>query len=334
MKQLNPDEQDLLLQSLLEELPLKKAKSTLFIDPGLRSDPKEQLVAWHRFAHKGQAATPWIPKGPFERIYLRIPQERETIGMLCHASASQLAPTGEILIYGMNDEGMRSVSDKLENLFEEVETLLTKRHARIVRAAHWKKEIALKGTLADWGVTVNLGSGAEALSLVSYPGTFAHGHIDPGTRFLLQHLPTITPTSRVLDFGAGIGTLAAVLEKRAPGVVIDLVDVNAVAIEAAKQNVPQARTFVCDGLNAVKGNTYDFIISNPPVHLKRAQTLTLITTLLEQGKKLLSLYGEIHFVVQGTIPIKSLLKTLDFNGHEVASDGTYTIWRARNHTSV
>jgi 16S rRNA (guanine1207-N2)-methyltransferase len=329
MKQLNRDERELLLETLLQELDLKKAKKTLRVDPGTAEATSSDTI-WHRLAHKNQPASAWIPRGPFDRIFIRIPQERETIFMLCHAAASELTSEGEVILYGMNDEGMRSVEEKLESIFEVVETILTKRHARIVRAQHIKKGVALKTRLEDWAAHVTLTIGDQTLSLLSYPGTFAHGHIDPGTRLLLKHLPTLEPTSRVLDFGAGIGTISAVLYSQEPGVSVDLLDVNAVALAAAIKNIPHARTFISDGLGAVKEFTYDFIVSNPPVHLQREQTLEILRSFLQAGKSLLSLYGEIRFVVQQTTPIKPLLKSLDVSGHELATDGTYTVWQIKN----
>ncbi len=330
MKHLNRDERELLLETLLQKLDLEKAKKTLRIDPCTPSTTGSDMV-WHRFAHKNQPASAWIPSGPFDRIFMRVPQEREAVFMLCHAAASELTSEGELIIYGMNDEGMRSVEEKLESIFEDVETALTKRHARIVRAQHVKKEVTLKAHLEDWATPVALSIGNQTISLLSYPGTFAHGHIDPGTRLLLEHLPKLEPTSRVLDFGAGIGTISAVLKLQEPAASIDLVDINAIALAAATQNVPHTRIFISDGLGAIKDFTYDLMISNPPVHLQREQTLEILRTFLQTGKSLLSLYGEIRFVVQQTIPIKPLLKSLDVSGQELATDGTYVVWEVCRH---
>lgn len=327
MKRLNSEERERLLETLLQEVPLKKTARTLFIDPGTSRSPDKQGVTWYRFAYQGQAASAWIPTGPFDRIFIRIPKDRESILLLIHAAASELAPQGSIFFYGMNDEGMRSISEKLETVFTQVETICTKHHARIVEAKSISPSASLKKALDDWKILVDIPLGQTTAALVSYPGTFAHGHLDPGTKLLLAHLPELAPKSRVLDFGCGIGILSAALLHQDPSLLIDMVDIFAPAVAAAKQNVPGAEGYLGDGLTCAKGKTYHLILSNPPVHTQREQTLKLLRTLLETGKTLLVPGGEIRFVVQTTTPVLPLLKELSVHGHIVASDSTYTIWR-------
>ena len=72
------------------------------------------------------------------------------------------------------------------------------------------------------------------------------------TTALLEALPPPPPQTRILDACCGSGTIAAVLKARALAaggdVQLHLIDADAVALTAARANVPSAnRFFLCDG---------------------------------------------------------------------------------------
>ena len=87
----------------------------------------------------------------------------------------------------------------------------------------------------------------------TYPGLFAGGGLDVMTLALLAQLPPSPAGGRVLDFACGSGTIAATLLARAAargdgGLRVHLLDADAVALHAARQNVPGARRcFHCAG---------------------------------------------------------------------------------------
>lgn len=325
MKRLTPLEREDILQELLQELPLARETRTLFIDPGL--PPFFPADTWHRFAFHNQPAQAWVPKGSYAQILIRIPKDRESVFFLLHAAASVLTNEGEIFLYGMNDEGMRSATEKAETLFTSVETVQTKHHARIIRLRGVRHDTLIRAHLEDWRATVPLQIGPRTLELISYPGTFAHGQIDPGTALLLAHLPPIKPKSHVLDVGAGIGTLSCALHLQEPEASFDLLDVSAVALAAAKENLPSAHFILGDGLEALKQERYDFVISNPPVHEDRMQSTKLLSALIEAVPRLLLPSGELRLVIQHTIPFTPFTKEFHLRTQIIAENEVYVIWR-------
>lgn len=319
--------------------PLGFHGDILLIDPPQGLQPlftggDRKVSVWNRFAYRGQSAQAWIPDGPFDAVVIRIANDRLSLEMLIHAAAAHIKKTGEVFVYGMNDEGMKSTNHKLEPFFKQIETRVTKRHARVVSAKELLPNKPLKGKLSDWKESVpEAKKGQVILAPHTYPGIFAHGRIDPGTRLLLNNLPTPKPGASVLDYGCGNGILSDALIHTQPDLRIDMLDIYALAVEAAKQNVPSATAIISDGLAAVAGRKYDLIISNPPVHRGKDQHVGMLEAFIHGSKKHLNPGGELRVVVQRTLPIKEAFKDSGYVSKSIAQDTVYEVWSALGRES-
>src|SRR5262245_25301229 len=83
-----------------------------------------KFSAWNRRLVGGSSkAAPWPPTGPFEVVLLRLPKAKGEQEMAAHACLSVLIPGGRLVVYGGNDEGIRSAASMLEGLCGAVATL-------------------------------------------------------------------------------------------------------------------------------------------------------------------------------------------------------------------
>lgn len=75
---------------------------------------------------------------------------------------------------------------------------------------------------------------------------------------------------RVLDLCTGSGCIGIASLQHLPSATVDLVDISAQALEVAERNIERyelhgvARTVKSDLFEALKGERYDLIVSNPP----------------------------------------------------------------------
>lgn len=243
------------------------------------------------------------PTGSFEQVLLRLPRARARLELALHLAAVRLAPGGELLLAGMNDEGIKSAKRQLSQVFDDVKTISTKRHGRVWRAAGVRED--LQSEIEQWIEEVEA---VGARPWVTLPGVFAKGGLDQGTAFLLEHLPSFAG-ERVLDFGAGSGVVAAHLLDQAGAKSVVMLEADAFAGLVASRNVPQAKLVLSDGWARLDGaSSFDAILSNPPIHRGKDEDFTVLRALVREAPNYLRRGGRLIFIIQRQVPVMQLFE--------------------------
>jgi len=258
-----------------------------------------QVSAWRRRAVGDRPAHPWPPDGPYDAATLRLPKGRESLRMVLHAAVSRIRQRGSLWLYGSNDEGVRSAGTLLESLLSEVRSVETRGHCRIWRGIRGAEPQDLRSDLSDWESRFTLELPGGAVEVLSYPGLFAHGRLDDGTGLLIGSLPRKPPGTRVLDYGCGAGVIALALRQSFPEAELELVDSDALAVEASRRNLPGARVHLGDAWSALPGSArFDLIVSNPPLHRGKEEDFELIRKLIDGAAQRLRRRGQLLVVAQ------------------------------------
>lgn len=284
------------------------------------------VTRWSRHLTRNQRCAPWPPAGPFTEVWVRMPRSSLEAAMLLHAAAARVPNRGQLLLYGANGEGIRSAARHFPKGTTAPQPLLIKRRCRVLAAARITSPPRPDG-LDAWQILAPIDWGMGARDWTFYPGVFACGRLDAATALLIDHLPTTPSSARVLDFGAGTGIISAAILERHPAVRVVLLDRDAIALVAASRNVAGGTRVLGSGLAHVQG-PFDLIVSNPPVHRGRAQTLQTVEALILDAPGVLSARGMIMLVAQRRLPIPSLLKRSFRNVRTVADRGPFRVWRA------
>ncbi|HZH28225.1 MAG TPA: methyltransferase [Azospirillaceae bacterium] len=287
------------------------------------------VARWDRRAGAGTSPSAWPPAGPFDAAALRMPSSKPELDMALHALASVVRPGGRLFLFGANDEGIKSAGGRMEPLLGPTETLAVKRHCRVLAADRPETVPGLRASLEQWRTTVEHDVGGGPRPFATYPGLFARGEMDPGTRLLLTTLPRLKEQNRALDFGCGIGVVGAAILALWPETQVDLLDADTVALVAARANVPGAGLALGTGLGDVAG-TYHLIASNPPIHLGKAEDYGVLRHLLTEGPRRLTRSGQMLLVVQKRVPVDRMAEAAGVKDATVdvaAEDKLYRVWR-------
>jgi 16S rRNA (guanine1207-N2)-methyltransferase len=286
------------------------------------------VSAWNRRLAGSGKAEPWPTTGPCDVALLRLPRAKDEQEMAAHACLSVLAPGGRLIVYGGNEEGIRSAAGMIEQLCGEVETLATRGHGRILAVHRPTDPSRLRASLAAWRSTASLAIGNRRREWVSYPGIFAADRIDEGTALLIDALPPLRAGARVLDYACGSGVIGAAAGALAPGILLELLDNDSVALEAARENVPGARLLLGAALADAGRTLYDAILSNPPLHKGLAEDHAQLEQLIAEAPAHLKPGGILQIVVQRRVPLERLLGERFASVTIAAENGRYRVWRA------
>jgi 16S rRNA (guanine1207-N2)-methyltransferase len=287
-----------------------------------------EVVVWNRRVAGAQTAAPWPAQGPYDVALLRLPKAKDEQEMAAHACLGTLGEGGRLIVYGGNDEGIRSAAGMLEEFAGSVDTLATRGHGRVLAVRRPDDAGRLWTRLPDWRRTMPVAVGGVMRDWVSYPGIFADGRIDEGTALLLANLPQLPAGARVLDYGCGSGIIAASALASQSELVLTLIDNDTVALEAARENVPGARVVAGTRVTDAGKVTYAAILSNPPLHTGLAEDHAHLERLVADAPARLSPGGLLLMVVQRRVPLDRMLAERFASATVVAETGRYRVWRA------
>ena len=107
-----------------------------------------------------------------------------------------------------------------------------------------------------------------------------------------------------------------------------MLDNDAVALAAARENVPEARAVLGARIADAGGSRYAAILSNPPLHRGIAEDHALLHQLIADAPKALAPGGLLQIVVQRRIPLDKLLAQHFADVTIAAETGSFRVWRA------
>lgn len=168
------------------------------------------------------------------------------------------------------------------------------------------------------------------VELLSAPGIFSPGHVDRGTRVLLDAVPKPPKEGHLLDLGCGWGPLALTMAMERPKATVWACDVNERALDLVARNakilgLSNVRPVLPDDLDIPE---FDAIWSNPPIRIGK----DALHELLDHWLVRLGVGRDAFLVVQKNLGSDSLLGWLavqnpDFLAERYASSKGFRVLR-------
>ncbi|QIZ75516.1 methyltransferase [Ferrimonas lipolytica] len=242
-----------------------------------------------------------LPRNNFDAALIRLPKAKEQLALLT-ALASSVVSAGENLFWvGENKGGIRTAAKVVKPWSQFALKLASGAHCQLLRGVNFEQQ---PWQPERWWRHHNVATPDGDLSLASLPGVFGHGSLDQGTALLLKNLPLL-PQGRVLDFGCGDGIIGTFLAKRNPKIDLHMVDINAMAIEAAKVSLQDHQlmgdVYPSNGLDQVEGK-FDLIVSNPPFHSGLDQSFNVAKKFIRDAAAMLNPGGQLIIVANHHLP--------------------------------
>lgn len=267
------------------------------------------------------------PPVPFDTAVLFLPKSRELTDYLLGALASRLA--GRLLyLVGEKRAGIERAARQLAP-FGQARKLDSARHCQLwqVRIEHCPPAPELAQLAQHFSLELADGP----LQVVSLPGVFSHGRLDRGTQLLLEHLDGL-PHGLLLDFGCGAGIIGAALKRRYPDSEVQLLDVDAFAVESSRltlaANGLQATVSSGDGIDAAPRECAA-IISNPPFHQGVHTHYAASENLLQRAARHLRPGGELRLVANAFLRYPPLIEAHLGRCETLAHADGFRIYRAQ-----
>jgi 16S rRNA (guanine1207-N2)-methyltransferase len=282
-------------------------------------------VTWLRFAGGSVPARPWPDSGPFSSAFVRLPKSKDAFDLALHAAAGALVENAPLIVMGANDEGVKASARHLEAVADGPTVLDARRHCRVLMGRRRANLEAAKLRLTGWRRAGEIAVAGKPRPWISYPGVFARGGLDVGTTLLLEHLPALPAHARVLDFACGTGIIAAAVLARHSDARVQMIDADAIAIEAARENVPGATSLVGSDLSDLGGARFDAILSNPPIHDGVREDHGVLKRLLTGTPRRLRPGGMLVIVTQRRVRATSLVREALGNSEVVAETPRFQV---------
>ena len=244
----------------------------------------------------------------FDLLLLYIPKAKQEIQYLLANLLPHLTENASILLVGEKKCGIKSINNLLTPYATNINAIDSARHCSLIYCELTK---AVKPFVqADWIKSFNLKIDDISIKVKSLPGVFSHGELDKGTELLLQNLPA-KMTGSVLDFGCGAGIIASYVKIKFPEVKIDLIDINAYALESAKlsleSNNIDGNIFPSNVFSKID-NKYNTLLSNPPFHSGRNTDYTAAEGFIKLAPSYLKNKGALLIVANKFLNYEPLLE--------------------------
>jgi len=165
-------------------------------------------------------------------------------------------------------------------------------------------------------------------SFMSDRGVFAKDGVDEATAFLLETLE-VGNAKNALDLGTGYGVIGIALAVTY-GLDVTMTDVNERALYLAEENASHnnvdVRVVKSDGFEALEGEQFDLIVTNPPIRIGKAR----LHALIKGAKRHLSTEGSLWLVVHKKHGAPSMHRFLEqyYETEEVKKHKGFRVYKA------
>ena len=271
-----------------------------------------------------------LPEGDFNCVLIRIPKSLAQLEDQLYRIRSVISKQTTVIAAGMSRNIHTSTLELFERLIGDTKTSLAKKKARLIFPEVNENIPAGKNPYPKHYKLEN-----TDYVISNHASVFSQDHLDIGTRFLLQNIPSSNNNITIIDLGCGNGVVGLIAAERNPNATIIFTDESYMAIESARINFESAfgkqrnvQYQVCDSLEHNDDNSADVVLCNPPFHQHNAVGDSIAWRMFADAKRVLRQGGELRVIGNRHLAYHEKLKRLFGNYVNIASNRKFVIIKA------
>ncbi len=275
-----------------------------------------------------------------DAVVIRLPTEKLAFHQLLRDAIALMHDGGSCLVFGGNDEGIKSAAKTMQSVLGDVHTLAHSGGHRLLRSrvsAATINTAAHEALAAPYHVAGHFREHTdvvrdEPLRWFSRPGVFSWDHLDEATQILAREMQ-IDASSHVLDLGCGAGLLGAVASRLAPDGAVTLLDADSESVRCAQRTMQHSgagnwRVLASDVTSAVQNEQFDVVVCNPPFHTGKRTDIGLPIRFIEESAAALRPGGRLQLVANRTLPYEAELERVFGNRHTMHDGNRFKVLEA------
>ncbi len=280
--------------------------------------------------------------GFFNIIAMNPPIEEgtEAIFEMIDRALPKLRNGGSFYLIAKVRKGAKSYMRKLTETIGPAKVIRKSGGYWLMRAERSPVRSPVPADLSAYEHTVETRLRGRKYTFCTRAGIFSRKGIDDGTLLLIESVD-VMPMNSVIDVGCGYGPIGIAAAHLASVGRVVMVDTNARAVECAARNItshhlhharkngkPRVEAVVSDRFDAVRGERFDRVISNPPFHAG----VDVLYPLVDQAYAHLRFHGKMYLVLMRYVGIKRHIEKVFGNCTIVAHEGKHTVLMAERMT--
>lgn len=263
-------------------------------------------------------------------VLLALPRSLDALEELLGFVAEHADEQVVVLAAGRIKHMNHTMNEVLGRYFGTVTASLGRQKSRVLTATGLREPADRPVSRFPLHASHELGLDAP-VQLRAYAQTFGGAKLDPGTRFLLEHLQLPAGAERAVDLGCGNGTIAAFLALQHPRLTVHASDQSASAVAstratAAANSVAQRLTAVQDdALGSLPDGSESLVVLNPPFHMGNTVHAGIALKLFADAARVLAPGGELWCVWNSHLGYRAQLEKLVGPTRQVARNPKFTV---------
>ncbi|MFB7893754.1 class I SAM-dependent methyltransferase [Microbacterium sp. NPDC056044] len=253
-------------------------------------------------------------------VLMRLPRSLDALRDIAGLIAAHAADDVIVFAGGRVKHMTVAMNDVLRERFARLDVTLARQKSRVLVAREPQ----------DGRDPVPSRAIHDGIVVCAYGGAFAGTSIDIGTRFLLEHLPSLADGTAI-DFACGTGVIAAALALQHPSLRVIACDQSAVAVSSARATAEangvadRIEVVRDDMLGAQPDASASFIALNPPFHSGAAVHEGIAPRMFAEAARVLRPGGELWTVWNSGLRYRPALERAVGPTRQVARNAKFTV---------